>query len=130
MKGHKKENCYKLVGYPPNNKFNKRRTFDKGNSGGSKGPTSNNVSCIEESEGTSSVGSSLGSSNIPFFTLEQYHQLLKVIDKEPATTDARVNMAGIADLLNSYFSVGSETNSWVIDTGASNNMVSSLDILT
>ncbi|XP_070040869.1 uncharacterized protein [Nicotiana tomentosiformis] len=130
MKGYEKENFYKLVGYPPNNKFNKRRTFDKGNSGGSMGPTTNNVSCVEESEGTNSVGSSLGPNSILFFTPEQYNQLLKLINKEPTITDARINMAGIADLLNACYSVGSETNAWVIDTGASNHMVSSLDHLT
>ncbi|XP_016445850.1 uncharacterized protein LOC107771034 [Nicotiana tabacum] len=131
IKGHKKENCYKLVGYPSNNKFNKRRTFDNGNSGGSMGPTANNVSCIDEFEGTSLVdGLSGGPNNIPFFTPEQYHQLLKLIDKEPSTTDAKANMAGIVDLLNACLSVGSETNPWVIDTGASNHVVSSLDILT
>ncbi|XP_070028588.1 uncharacterized protein LOC142170500 [Nicotiana tabacum] len=130
MKGHTKENCYKLVGYPPDKKFNKRRTFDKGNSGGSRGLTANNVSCVGESEGTSLVGSSSGPISMPFFTLEQYHQLLKLIDKEPTTTNARVNMADMVYLLNACFSVGSETNSWVIDTGASNHMVSSLDLLT
>lgn len=69
MKGYKKKNCYKLIGYPSNHKFNKRRTFDKApNSGSNRGPTTNNVSCVEEFERKSSVGSSSGPSNMAFFT--------------------------------------------------------------
>ncbi|XP_070026346.1 uncharacterized protein [Nicotiana sylvestris] len=98
------------------NRFRKSNG-NNGNSRGSRGPIANNVSCVEKSEGTSSIGSSSGPSSMPFFTPEQYHQLLKLIDKEPTISDARVNMAGIADFLNACFSVGSKTNYWDLYSG-------------
>ncbi|XP_070028986.1 uncharacterized protein [Nicotiana sylvestris] len=91
MKGHRRENCYKLVGYPSNHKFTKRRTYDRPQSSGDNiGHSANNVSHVEEPEASGSSGIS----SVPMFTSEQYNQLLKLINHEPAVSEAKVNMAG------------------------------------
>nr|XP_009783092.1 PREDICTED: uncharacterized protein LOC104231737 [Nicotiana sylvestris] len=92
MKGHRRENCYKLVGYPSNHKFTKRRTYDRPQSSGDNiGHSANNVSHVEEPEASGSSGIS----SVPMFTSEQYNQLLKLINHEPAVSEAKVNMAAL-----------------------------------
>ncbi|OIT02472.1 hypothetical protein A4A49_07061 [Nicotiana attenuata] len=127
MKGHRRENCYNLVEYPPNHKFNKRRTYDRPqSSGGNRRHSANNVSHVEEPEASGSSGIS----SMPMFTSEQYNQLLKLINHEPAVAEAKVNMAGIKEFLDACLLAGFEPSCWIIDIGSSNHMVSSLDLLT
>ncbi|XP_070029288.1 uncharacterized protein [Nicotiana sylvestris] len=61
---------------------------------------------------------------------DQYQQLLKLINQEPTVAESRANMVGIKELLTTCLLAGSEPDSLVIDTGASNHMVSSLNLLT
>lgn len=110
LKGHLKENWYKLVGYPPSHKFNRKKGFDR-----SQGSETSSMP-------THSV--------LPMFTANQYQQLLKLINQESTITEARANMEGIKELLDTCLLAGSEPNSWVIDTRASKHMVSSLNLLT
>ncbi|XP_019244601.1 PREDICTED: uncharacterized protein LOC109224480 [Nicotiana attenuata] len=95
MKEHRRENCYKLVGDPSNHKFNKSRTYDRSQSSRdnkghstnsvSHGHSANSVSHVEEPEASGSSGIS----NMPLFTSEQYNQLLKLNNHEPAVAQAK-----------------------------------------
>nr|XP_016463755.1 PREDICTED: uncharacterized protein LOC107786758 [Nicotiana tabacum] len=53
---------------------------------------------------------------------DQYQQLLKLINQEPTVAESRANMVGIKELLTTCLLAGSEPDSLVIDTGASNHM--------
>nr|XP_016505382.1 PREDICTED: uncharacterized protein LOC107823265 [Nicotiana tabacum] len=90
------------------------------------GYSANIVSHVEEPEASRSSGNS----NMPMFTSEQYNQLLKLISHEPAVAEAKVNIVGIKEFLGTCLLAGSEPNSWIIGTGTSNHMASSLDLLT
>ncbi|OIT02076.1 hypothetical protein A4A49_28023 [Nicotiana attenuata] len=56
---------------------------------------------------------------VPVFTSEQYKQILKLLSKENEPTEI-ANMAGISNTTQNY---------WIIDSGASNHMASSLNLL-
>ncbi|XP_070042489.1 uncharacterized protein [Nicotiana tomentosiformis] len=119
-KGHSKENCYKLIGYPKDFKGKKRFNhpntgqFDCG-SGGANGqfgrgtPHFNDVNNVSSNAGSGSNAGAQCSSrcdlqdafagNGPFFTEEQYKQILALLNKEPADNQNNMNnqsnMAGI-----------------------------------
>ncbi|KAL1108514.1 hypothetical protein V6Z11_D03G115100 [Gossypium hirsutum] len=92
VKGHKRETCYKLIGYPADFKFTKG------------------------SEVVNSIGSH---SQAPVFTQEQYHQILNLLNKKPATVEAAASLAGMVDI----------GNRWIIDTGATDHILSDLHFL-
>ncbi|XP_075083757.1 uncharacterized protein LOC107775615 isoform X4 [Nicotiana tabacum] len=110
MKGHKRENCYKLVGYPQNAKFNRRKSFDKvqnhepnqlvgNNFGTTRGPMANNANLTESTASTMLVPCTTGvvpTVTFPVFTPEQYQQILNLIAKEPPSQEAAANMAGFS----------------------------------
>ncbi|XP_039006105.1 uncharacterized protein LOC120133619 [Hibiscus syriacus] len=79
IRGHKKEQCYCLIGFPPGYKFTKK-----------KGDVANS-SVFLESEDTSK---SLGASPIaPTFTTEHYNQILLLLNKSPSV-DSAANLVG------------------------------------
>ncbi|XP_070055431.1 uncharacterized protein [Nicotiana tomentosiformis] len=79
MKGHTREACYKLVGYPQGFKFNKKRRRANDN----YTPVAHNVSMMEETKqtGTDGIGMINGMINVaaPIFTPEQYQQILRML---------------------------------------------------
>ncbi|XP_075090840.1 uncharacterized protein LOC142171594 [Nicotiana tabacum] len=100
LRGHIKENYYKIVGYPED--FKARRKpgnnigghYGRGNEGqsgfggGSHQPftAANNVleNTNANSQGSSSAGDVLGgmTGNVPYFTEEQYKQILDLLNKD------------------------------------------------
>ncbi|XP_070057990.1 uncharacterized protein [Nicotiana tomentosiformis] len=110
MKGHKRENCYKLVGYPQNAKFNRRKSFDKvqnhepnqlvgNNFGTTRGPMANNANLTESATSTMPVPCTTGvvlTVPFPVFTPEQYQHILNLIAKEPPSQEAAANMTGFS----------------------------------
>lgn len=73
IRGHKRENCYKLVGYPPNFKNNKRMTFDRAQQigNGNKGPLVNNVNYADNLV-TPTCTTLTNRMTMPVFAPEQY----------------------------------------------------------
>ncbi|XP_019256000.1 PREDICTED: uncharacterized protein LOC109234449 [Nicotiana attenuata] len=114
-KGHLKENCFKIIGYPVD--FKSKR---KNHTGGGKVYT-NNVN-VNSEEGKAPAIQVQG--NGQFLTEEQYKQLVKLLSK-PATSECSTNMTGIISLL-----ANAGMCDWVIDTGATHHVTYSKDILS
>ncbi|XP_039038591.1 uncharacterized protein LOC120176179 [Hibiscus syriacus] len=81
IKGYKKDQCYRLIGFPPNYKFSKKKT------------TSNVVANSTVSVDLMVVSTRLNSivCSPPLFTQEQYEQILQLLNKQPA--ESAVNLA-------------------------------------
>ncbi|OIT22198.1 hypothetical protein A4A49_63438, partial [Nicotiana attenuata] len=93
MKGHTRDTCYKLNGYPPSFKFNNSKRRGRHDN---SGPMAHNVNTGDEIQ---NAGNAYALQNIPIvptvqgFTPEQYQQILKLLSKEPEPTEV-ANMAG------------------------------------
>ncbi|OIS99478.1 hypothetical protein A4A49_62677, partial [Nicotiana attenuata] len=112
-KGHLKENCYKIIGYPPDFK-SKRKPQNSSVKG---------YANVSAGEG--------GSSNITtqthghYFTEDQYKQLLGLLNKpDPNPGDCYTLMAGITSSFSKAFNYD-----WIIDTGASHHVTPYKEVL-
>ncbi|XP_075095041.1 uncharacterized protein LOC142173359 [Nicotiana tabacum] len=113
MKGHTREGCYKLIGYPSGFKCNNRKIGSYEQSSA----VAHNVTIGEE------VNAGVHRNVVPTihpFTAEQYQQILKLLNKEKGS-DASANMAG---------NFTTNQRPWIIDTGASNHIISALHLLS
>ncbi|KAL3374514.1 hypothetical protein AABB24_006144 [Solanum stoloniferum] len=108
LRNYTRANCYRLIGYPQNYKFQRKKGVDdrgyRGqnyannrvqNSEGNRRAQVNKVNCVE--------GLDMGrnpAANIPHFQLapcfivDQYNHLMKLIDKESSSQEPVANMAG------------------------------------
>ncbi|XP_075080493.1 uncharacterized protein LOC142165993 [Nicotiana tabacum] len=145
-KGHIKENRYKLHGYPSDSKGKKK--------GQNSGVYTNNVSGLvfpnadETGNQQGSYGTQSGIQQVqhaympqfaqttpnnspaaPFFTKEQYQQILQMLAKEneegPESSSKLAAAGTLITLISNFLK-----QNWIIDTGASNHMTSQLDALT
>jgi hypothetical protein len=110
-KGHTRENCYRLNGFPQGFKFTK-----------SKFKTANMVSTeiSEQSDQVSKLG----------FTQEQYQKLLALLSSTD-NKDAQVNLTSVQQLHSSPSAVGNLfSQNWVIDTHATDHITGSLSNFT
>lgn len=110
MKGHKREHCYRLNGFPADFKFTKKKH------------SANNVTAATSSEQASK------STQGPTLTNDQYQQLLQLLQREPSASvsgsvTGSVNMAGMASVSNT------PRLGWILDTGATNHMTFDLNCL-
>ncbi|OIS96738.1 hypothetical protein A4A49_60560, partial [Nicotiana attenuata] len=93
MKGHTRDTCYELNGYPLGFNFNnnkKRGTRDN------SGPMAHNLKEGDEVQNAGNAYAMQSVSTVPTiqgFTLEQYQQIVKLLSKEPEPTEV-ANMAG------------------------------------
>ncbi|KAH0689865.1 hypothetical protein KY289_017223 [Solanum tuberosum] len=107
MKGHTKDTCYRVVGYPPDYKFKKKPGPARYGSNGN-GNMMAHVNTIEDNCGSGPAAH--------VFTQEQYSHLLRMLNKENNDIPV-VNQAGI------------KLKHWVVDSGATKHTTSSLDEL-
>ncbi|XP_055822124.1 uncharacterized protein LOC129890635 [Solanum dulcamara] len=137
--GHTKEYCYKVVGYPPDFK-SKRKIQSASNS--SQHPThahfsyglNTNVHDKSVKASTSAITTSQAEKDVKqllqgcTFTKDQYDQILKMLNQQSqarvtAFDDNKANAAGKA------LFVTENSDVWIVDTGATNHMVSNLNML-
>ncbi|KAE8721524.1 hypothetical protein F3Y22_tig00015825pilonHSYRG00003 [Hibiscus syriacus] len=113
IKGHSRDRCYRLIGFPPDFKFNKNKVP----------PAATMVNSMHAADNDTANGLVVSStvSAVPSFTSEQYHQILKLLSKSPPS-DSSVNLAGTV-----ASNLPTSSNScvrWIIDTGATDYILS------
>ncbi|CAM8932740.1 unnamed protein product [Rhodiola kirilowii] len=119
MTGHSKENCYKLIGYPPGHKLHKGSESYK--QGTNRKFSANNVNGTEE---TVTAAASNNNQSSGSFTTEQLNQIMNMIKSggmnqshthmEMAGTAFSYNAAGTSYSYNAF----STLDCWIIDSGA------------
>ncbi|XP_075102309.1 uncharacterized protein LOC142177458 [Nicotiana tabacum] len=105
-KRHLKENCYKIVGYPPDFKSKK-----KGKNSGGKTYV-NNATTNEMKQEV------MMPTQRNFFTEEQYKELLNLLQKTN-TSDCSTNIVGIIALITN---VAANDHVWIVDSGATHHV--------
>lgn len=119
IKGNKWDNCYRLIDFPSDFKFNKKK-------GVQAAMTVNLDSFSVDSSPFIGSGGSLGFPLLtsPVFAQDQYNQILNLLSK-PVSTDSAVNLAGIGlSCLPANDSV-----SWILDTRATDHILSDFKFL-
>ncbi|XP_075096561.1 uncharacterized protein LOC142174629 [Nicotiana tabacum] len=149
LRGHSKENCFKIVGYPPDFKFKKKGPVSY-NSGtrGTGGPSAYNVlaeilhhqpkvnsieTYLQASQMTNgqNMGHTDNSHSMPqigAFTKDQYEQILQILNKTNTEGNNNNSTANIASMSTALL-VSNCPKEWIIDTGATNHMVSDINML-
>ncbi|KAE8719345.1 ABSCISIC ACID-INSENSITIVE 5-like protein 6 [Hibiscus syriacus] len=87
IKGHQRDNCYRLISFPPDFKFTKKKN--------PQAALATNPSLLE-SDHESHTGDSRRVQIAPVFKRAQYHQILELLNKTPSV-DAAVNLLGATD---------------------------------
>ncbi|XP_070011186.1 uncharacterized protein [Nicotiana sylvestris] len=114
MKGHLKENCYKLNGYPSDFKGKKKYAANS---------VTRNAELDKRSEGMEGGNSSEPPKFGSYFTEDQYKQILGILNKE--TTNPQANMTDITTCLMADVCYGE----WIIDSCASHHITADLNML-
>ncbi|XP_070034904.1 uncharacterized protein [Nicotiana tomentosiformis] len=121
-KGHTKDTCYKLVGYPPGFKGKRKQEYRQTNSAMSDGFHAKDDMFQAATTADSNIARQ-GMHN--YFIDEQYNQIMKLLNQDKGEEFA-VNMAGNIDLqLTQICDIP-----WIIDTRATNHMTSNISLLT
>ncbi|OIT08605.1 hypothetical protein A4A49_63096, partial [Nicotiana attenuata] len=121
-KGHTKDTCYKLVGYPPGFKGKKKQEYRQVNA-----VTGDAFHAKDDmSQATTTADSNVARQGMhDYFTDEQYNQIMKLLNQDKGEEFA-ANMAGSTD---SQLAQTCDTP-WIMDTGATNHMTSNINLLT
>nr|XP_016470822.1 PREDICTED: uncharacterized protein LOC107793056 [Nicotiana tabacum] len=148
MKGHSKETCYKIVGYPPeyrprNKSTNTHSAYNvlsdmsiqknqlpKGNWNENNSQNSQLTSSVVSTNSSHLIGQVNNNSWLGnyTFTKEQYDHIVQLLSKDnsiSASATPSANAAGIPYALLTSDSL----QEWIIDTGATNHMVADLELL-
>lgn len=115
MKGHTKEICYKIVGYPNDNKFRKKHNTQ----------TATNVA-VEQTAPAECMP--IPTPVAQTFTPEQYQQNLQLLNSKP--TEVKANAADLESGNITCLMTSLNQGDWIIDSGASNHMTSTIDLLS
>ncbi|GAV58104.1 UBN2_3 domain-containing protein [Cephalotus follicularis] len=104
--GHKKENCYRLIGYPPGHKYHKGKkggNFNYANQKFTKGGEYNMKPMVNNSIADSNIQEELHATPVTF-TPAQYQQILRLLSQDTSVAahlGPAANLAGIfANLMN------------------------------
>lgn len=116
--GHSKERCFKLNGYPPGFKPNQPRKF-------ANYAANDAVDSENTTENTNATVIGTTSSSSPAITQDQYNQLMTLLGQ--TNTNDQDTYSGNALLASTCLLSSSHTNNWIIDSGASDHLCSSLD---
>jgi len=132
-KGHSREQCYKIVGYPTDFK-SKRKPLNTGMYANQVDLPPNlgqeTIGCSNKGKNISGAGPHTGA----FFTSAQYQQILQLLSRpgdENTTVQPSANIATTddADLAPITLSCNYANKQWIIDTGASHHITSDLGLL-
>ncbi|XP_074352988.1 uncharacterized protein LOC141692148 [Apium graveolens] len=132
--GHSKERCFKLNGYPPGFKPNQQRKF----AGCATVDATDEIQSVKDSS-DSGIGSQSSSNNI---SVEQYNQLIQLLSQNNISEHDNNSYSGnISEHDNNSYSgnallagtslcllSSTHTNSWIIDSGASDHICSSMNL--
>ncbi|GAV67218.1 hypothetical protein CFOL_v3_10726 [Cephalotus follicularis] len=131
---HKKENCYKLIGYPSGHRLYKGQKGDfpstnqrsiKGGEPTKKYATHNSMSELSADMNADQPTASL---SLMVFTPYQYQQILRLLNKDTTKDEPAEHVANLAGIFTSLMSVytGDE---WIIESGANDHMTANLKCL-
>ncbi|KAE8668142.1 hypothetical protein F3Y22_tig00112344pilonHSYRG00066 [Hibiscus syriacus] len=112
VRGHKRENCYRLIGFPANFKFSKKKAGQVALASTRSPFGSHNQTSSESQPDTVS--------SVPMFTKAQYDQILHLLNKAPSVDTmpaATSNTAGITSATTSL------SFNWILDSGATDHML-------
>ncbi|OIT33480.1 hypothetical protein A4A49_55850, partial [Nicotiana attenuata] len=123
MNGHTREGCYKLIGYPINFKFKKKTRVNA---------AAHNVTIEDHKRQDIRAGSineadKCSTDDVvrgPYFTPEHYNQIFKLLSND-SVGETSANMVGNIKA----FLVNSNKKEWIIDSGATNHMISDMTML-
>ncbi|KAH0709809.1 hypothetical protein KY290_011213 [Solanum tuberosum] len=131
-KGHSKEQCYKIVGYPIDFK-SKRKSNMYANQATASEECGHEVR-VSNNSLLNQLGAGAGSNNGTFFTSDQYQHILQVLTKSGGDKvgESSANIATVAYAYSSLIALScssSCSSKWIIDTGASHHITSNMDIV-
>ncbi|XP_038998020.1 uncharacterized protein LOC120123099 [Hibiscus syriacus] len=116
--GHKCEQCYRLNGFPPEFKFTKAKK------------SSSSMVANSDQNDTHSESSPLTDPLAPMFTTDQYNRLLELLNKD-VHDSGDVATANFAGMIHSGLHASKRNSiTWILDTGATNHMLSSFECLS
>ncbi|XP_019244427.1 PREDICTED: uncharacterized protein LOC109224294 [Nicotiana attenuata] len=138
IRGHSKENSFKIVGYPPDFK-SKRKGPGSYNNGTRAGPAAYNALAkipqhqpnVSYQQASQMINGQIIDNSLPqigAFTKDQYEQILQILNKtnlEGNNNNSSANVAGMSTALL----VSNCPKAWIIDIGAINYMVSDINML-
>ncbi|XP_055810752.1 uncharacterized protein LOC129880647 [Solanum dulcamara] len=118
-RGHTKEQCFKVKGYPIG-----WRSKKKG------GTTISYANQVETSQPAGNAAASLNSPSLEaFFTQDQYQQIMQILAKESENAGENSAKAAITDSTLSALVSKYVPMDWIVDTEATDHMIARLDVL-
>ncbi|XP_075083829.1 uncharacterized protein LOC142167796 [Nicotiana tabacum] len=144
LRGHTKEKCYRIIGYPE--EFKGKKKFNNSNTGGQLRRGNGNFGGqFRNQQSINAVNNVCGNARSadvqsqspsptadlqttlaekgPYFTGEQYKQIIGLLSKD--NIDAQANMAGIAAcLMTSSFA-----KEWIVDSGVTHHIAATENLL-
>lgn len=129
MQGHTKEIYFQLIGYHPDWKGKKRVNMTQASHRlQDEGMRDNCYHTPQMQALQRPGGASSGDGPVPHFTPNQYNQILQMLNKSN-TNESSANMTGIFAGTSSCNDVVRCCFNWIVDSGATNHMVSSKTLL-
>ena len=127
FKGHTRETCYKLHGYPKRKGITSN-SYANNATGSNQG---NEVRAFDNHASSTNTTPTGTHGGVSLFTPEQYSQILQMLNKvkDIESTTANVATTSTAGMITAFMSDVVNRN-WIIDTGASNHMVHNASLMT